>query len=61
MSDDFGLRLVPSPMREYERLNTEIEALRPHVTEGSTSLFDLNRMVVRRRQIWMRMNGLGTL
>jgi hypothetical protein len=56
MTDIFPL---PPASSEYERLGREIDAMRPHVTEGSTTLFDFNKLVVTRRQLWMRRNGLG--
>ena len=52
---------LPSSAAIYERLGRAIEDMRPHLTEGSTTLCDFNRLVVQRRQLWMRMNGLGPL
>ena len=53
------LYALPSSAGEYERLNREIEELKPRVTLGSTLLFDYNRKLVQRSQLWMRQNGLG--
>lgn len=50
---------MPSSSGEYERLNREIEELRPRVTLGSTLLYDYNRKLAPPHQLWMRRNGLG--
>lgn len=49
------------PAARYVWLGHEIEALEPRVTAGSTLREDLNALLVERRQLWMRMNGLGPL
>ena len=60
-NDNLTLYPLPSSAAIYERLGRDIEEMRPRLTEGSTALYDFNRLVVQRRQLWMRMNGLGPL
>lgn len=51
----------PDSAADYERLDAAIEALQPRAILGSTTLFDYNKLLVQRRQLWMRQNGLGPL
>lgn len=50
---------VPSSAGEYERLGREIDDMRPSITADSTGLYAFNRLLIERRRLWMRINGLG--